>query len=620
MNDLITTAEAIRTNNAFAPIDRAIGDFLARFSGATDSIALAALFSAGALTSAALRTGATAFDLGRTENTYYPAETESGSGILVPSREVLLPVLLSADCTKCVSSHPAERPAPLILMEEKIAFHRYYHAEEIIAAGINIRLQPMPVPNWEPGHLSGLSSRFANEAKFSEADPQTLALAILSTSRFAILTGGPGTGKTTVVAALLAEELSRNPTLKVSLAAPTGKAQSRLRAAILDELPLLHIPPETAAAISAVPCSTLHKLLSNDLEQSLSCELLLIDEASMVSTALMAKLFRRLSANTRLILIGDPDQLPSVECGAVLTDLCTCAVANRPHFECQEHYSISTGQITAGNAESLPNAAPLTGNVAKLTKFHRFATAPNIGKIGAMIRETESLPSELAQEMMHLDEPDFSSYFLNETILNRKLDQILHQRRIKAFGIADLPFLARTGNPDSLHTAFLLLDSFQLLAPMRTGRFGIEKMDALMREKLEISGLYEPGSILLIRENDPVRDLWNGDIGLVVRTADGTKRVFFDDCGRSFSTMDLPPHESAFALTVHKSQGSGYDTVLLVLPETDSPLLTRELIYTGITRARKRVELFASESSLASALTRHTERSGHLRTMLKQMF
>lgn len=416
-------------------------------------------------------------------------------------------------------------------------------------------------------------------------------------SRFCVITGGPGTGKTRTMAlilALLAGQFSDRHA-RLALAAPTGKAAARMKEALAR---MLAEVPELAALLPQLPSEayTLHRLLGSipdspffrhNADHPLPVDVLLVDEASMIDLALMAKLFAALPPTARLILLGDKDQLSSVEAGNVLGDLC-------------------------GPSENRSGA--LAQHIVELRTNYRFRDESGIHRLSQRINAGDADGAAALAETNELSDLVFQPGPPASALPAALREPLLNGYRGYLEAPTPMEALAR-------------LNQFRILCALRRGPYGVENLNRVAERVLADAGLITPHSLhyagrpVLILANDYTQQLFNGDVGLILPDPEthGELRAFFLDSSnqlRRFLPARLPAHETTFAMTVHKSQGSEFRQVLLLLPNHDSPLLTRELIYTGVTRARDRVEVWSEKSTFNAAIARSTERTSGLRDAL----
>lgn len=418
-------------------------------------------------------------------------------------------------------------------------------------------------------------------------DKQEQAVQLAAAHPFFILTGGPGTGKTTTVLRILGHLLSLHPELRIALAAPTGKAALRLQESIAAGVAALEVNDAIATAL-LTQAHTLHRLLGYQRHQTtfkhhadnpLPYDLVIVDEASMMDLGLFAKLLRALKPNTRLLLVGDREQLPSVDAGAVFKALCS------------EH-------------SPLPRV--------ELTRNYRFAQDTGIGALAVAIRNGDADLTEL----LLADDQDASC--TQEPLPSASQMRDALWQRLGAY----LRTLANCPEPDQ---AFEKLDELRILCAHRRGPYGTETINEYVRDILatrmgqsRVQRWY-PGRPILITENDYAVELFNGDTGILLPW-NGKLHAFFrtgDGNYRRIPPARLPAHESAYAMTVHKSQGSEFTDVLLVLSDQASRLLTRELLYTGVTRARNTVSIWGPISSVRASVERPLQRTSGLAAWFK---
>ncbi|OMC01626.1 exodeoxyribonuclease V subunit alpha [Mycolicibacterium fortuitum] len=415
-------------------------------------------------------------------------------------------------------------------------------------------------------------------------EEQRAAAKVALSQGLTVLTGGPGTGKTTTVArllALLAEQaaLAGHPPLRIALAAPTGKAAARLQEAV--QLEVDRLDAVDRDRISGLQATTLHRLLGSRPDTSsrfrhhrgnrLPHDVIVVDETSMVSLTMMARLLEAVRPQTRLLLVGDPDQLASVEAGAVLADL----------------------------VDGLGSRG-----VAALQTSHRFGES--IGALAAAIRagDASGAVEVLAAGGEHVE---WVSSQADERLREVLVPHALALRQAAVLGDAG--------------TALDILDEHRLLCAHRRGPFGVTQWNRQVQRWLaEATG--EPtwaswyvGRPILVTANDYGLRLYNGDTGVTVASPDGLRAVV--GCSGTFATGRLTEVETMHAMTIHKSQGSQADEVTVLLPPEDSRLLTRELFYTAVTRAKTRVRVVGSEAEIRAAIARQAVRATGLRKRLK---
>jgi len=483
--------------------------------------------------------------------------------------------------------------APLVLDGDgRLYLHRSWDYERQVADGI-LRRSAVRVVDGET--LAASLKRYFPPGGGDDPDYQREAARLALTRGFTVVSGGPGTGKTATVARILAliVELAHDPP-RIALATPTGKAAMRLRRSIMQAAERLPIPEALRQALPT-EVTTIHRLLGvvpgkascrHNRENRLACDVLVVDEASMVDLPLMARLLEALPDSARVILLGDRDQLASVEAGAVLADICA-------------------GPTAPGGGE------PDRPAVVQLVKSYRFGRDSGIGNLGRLVNAGDGEAAlDLLTSGMHGDvtwRPLPSARVFAGAFLERV------QAGYGAYGRAAAP-------SDALEE----LDRFRVLTPHRHGARGAEELNRLCKEAL---GLHNRDGRLdsrlmpvMVTGNDYELGLFNGDTGVLMEDpASGRLAAWFDDPDtglRRLSPLRLPPHESAFVLTVHKSQGSEFDRVLLILPEHLSETLSRELLYTALTRARTHVEIWGAEEVFRRAVDRRTARGSGLRERL----
>jgi len=500
---------------------------------------------------------------------------------------------------------------------------------------------PLPLGGREGGAAGGIDeARLADGLKRlfpamdeNEVDMQKVAALVALRRNLCVISGGPGTGKTRTVAlalALLLEQAGETP-LRIVLAAPTGKAAARLQESVRQWRDKLECDARVRERFPA-EASTVHRLLGGapgtaavrfDADNPLPVDVLLLDEASMVDLAMMAKLFAALPEQARIILIGDRDQLASVESGAVLGDICGPRAAGvaatvrsqAEHSGGKEHGAAVQPPAPASRdltvtATTIKNGG-LADCIVQLDRNYRFAPGSGILELSRAVNRGDA---EGALRVLN-SAPGVSAATLPAaSVLKATLRTAVTEH------------FAATVSARDPRTALATLNRFRILTALRKGPFGAENLNRLVEEILGEAGLISTagpwyfGRPVLVTENDYSLRLFNGDVGIILPEATtGRPMAFFggaDGQGRGVSPARLPRHETVFAMTVHKSQGSEFERVLLVLPDRESPVLTRELVYTGITRASESVEVWMSEAVFRAAVARRLERASGLREAL----
>jgi exodeoxyribonuclease V alpha subunit len=580
--------------------------------------------------------------------------------------------LLNSPLVAGADGNPAN--APLVLDGHRLYLRRYWSHECQVATAIRERLsRTLVVPEqlaYELARLFPVGAHPVREAVTVQDPSRTgcapttssnvaadalgwprIACALAARGAFTVITGGPGTGKTTTVVRLLGllqtlqlREHARP--LRIRLAAPTGKAAARLNASIAAQLAQLDVDDAVRAAIPA-EVDTLHRLLGarpdtrrfrHDRANPLHLDVLVVDEASMIDLEMMSAVLAALPAAARLILLGDKDQLSSVEAGAVLGDLCRRADDG--------HYDVATADwLRATTGDDIrpfvrDDAQPLDQQLAMLRHSHRFSDASGIGRLARAvnrgdIRAVHALldaPSSDLAWASSVTRAQLASMAIEgnrEHFLERGhaaaphgyrhyLERLQHDRPARDAGVAAHDDWAR----DVLHA----FNHFQLLCALRHGPYGVEGLNLLVADTLHARGLLESsvgwyeGRPVMVTRNDYSLGLANGDVGICLRMPDenGHPRLsvaFLADSGSALHTRlrhVLPSRLgdviTVYAMTVHKSQGSEFEHTALVLPAETSQVLTRELLYTGITRARHWFSLVGDQTIVDGAIDRRTRR------------
>ena len=515
---------------------------------------------------------------------------------------------------------------PLILdKKNRLYLYRYWDYEQQLSTNICERINN-DIDKLDITILSnGLNRLFPENGPFNW---QKVATVMAAMKRFCIITGGPGTGKTFTMAKTLALllELSSGKRLRILLAAPTGKAAARIGESIKAAKKTLDCSGDILAAIPS-EAYTIHRMLKTipgspyfyyNAENQLPADIVVVDEASMMDLAVTAKLFEAIKGHARIILIGDRDQLASVETGFVLADIC-----DREHIDmfstafCQR-YKEMTRQDMDVSQLSLQNRPGLYDHITVLKKSFRFADfggigvcsrAVNQGKADEALFHIKNSPDQISWKK--LSGSDDISRFLPETVIKGYAQYL--------------------NTPDPLK-ALELFNQFKILCAVKFGPTGVNEINRLTEEILIENSLIERphsptfpwyrGRPVLITRNNYSLDLFNGDIGITLPAPELKSNdlyVYFAGVSgqvRRFHPHRLPEHETAYAMTVHKSQGSEFETVLLIFPNQDYPVLSRELVYTGMTRARKHISIWGTEKIIEGAVLRFIDRTSGLKDAL----
>ncbi len=523
---------------------------------------------------------------------------------MLPSTDSWRKTLLSTP----VVGRPGET-APLILDEHnRLYLYRFFRYEEEIARDLRARASSVAAVDFQAAR-DLLTQLFPDQ---SNSDQRTAA-AMALLKPLLVISGGPGTGKTHTVARILALvqalNLHRNQkSLRIGLAAPTGKAAARLEESI--RRAKQSIPADLARNIPE-QAQTLHRLLGyhpggDDFRYNennpLDLELLVLDEASMIDVVMMAALCRALPATTRLILLGDRNQLASVEAGSLFGDLCGHGepVWSAPLSQDLRQLT-GTGQVSEAVSES-----SMADSVVLLRTSYRFQDNSGIGSLAAAVN---SGSMDRVTGVMAADFADLTITRLTGSSRERWLqDQIIQGFRAMV-------------SADSVEDAFSAMENFRFLCAVRKGAAGVEGINSMAGQVLTRAGLIERntdwyrGKPIIIRRNQFEMQLFNGDTGILWQDGSDRLRAWFrrpDNSLYPVAPARLPDHDTAYAITIHKAQGSEFNQVLLLLPEEESRVLSRELVYTGITRARSKLTLCAEHKIMAAAIGRRTSRHSGL--------
>ncbi len=534
------------------------------------------------------------------------------------------PLVVNSDGEREGDAAPDDRP--LRLAGARLYLDRYWREERQVAAALSARAGHEAAGVDTDVLARGLDRLFAGPGP----DHQRLAGASAVLRRFSVVAGGPGTGKTTTVARVLAllleqAEAAGSPAPLVALAAPTGKAAARLEEAVHEEASRLDVSSGVRDRLVATRASTLHRLLGwrpgnrsrfrHDRGNRLPHEVVVVDEMSMVSLSLMAKLVEAVRSDARLVLVGDPEQLASVEAGAVLGDVVGPAAdglvmrppARRALAEASRH------QVAA---EEPPAGASIGDGIVVLRHVHRFG-----GGIAQLAEAVRRGDAGAALEVLGGDTGDVQ--WIPADVAETPTAAALRPVRDAAVDAGRrVTEAARAGEA---RAAIEALAGFRLLCAHRRGPHGVStwmaRVESWLAAEIEgfaAGGTWYVGRPLLVTENDYGLRLYNGDTGVVVAAGDDRVAAVFERRGEllELGPTRLAAVDTVYAMTVHKSQGSQFDTVAVLLPDPASPILTRELLYTAVTRARRRLILAGTPETVSAAIERPIARASGLRARL----
>lgn len=609
--------DALRRGGWLRAIDEALADALRQLRPDTDPCVLAA----AALASHAVAHGHSGLPLARIDDLLREIAPErvppplpslaEWRQLLAASPWVATPLAGAAAAAPAEDPHDPTRGFAFVLEADRLYLRRYHDYERRLASAL-CRLAGAADTAIDDAWLRQRLRALFPVSGDGAPDAQALAALAALRRRLLLLTGGPGTGKTTTVARLLALLVEQalqggGDQPRIALAAPTGKAATRLSEALRDNLARLVASGALDEALAArIPseAKTLHRLLGwqpgrtgfrHHAGHPLAADLVIVDEASMIDLPLMTKLVEAVPPGARLVLIGDRDQLPSVETGDVLAALCDAA-GQGDGFD--GAFAEWAGGLLGAPVAVCDGAAPLAGARVHLRRTYRQDGGLALAPLAARIRAGEA---EAA--IAGLQRGDFAS-----VAWRQGSDRALAEQALASA----LPYYRAVAAAPDPAEGLRRARGFRVLAALREGAAGARTLDAQLADALRPNGAGElfHGRLLIVTENSYRHGLFNGDMGLCWRESDGTLRVWFDtaDGLRPWLPAALPAHAGAFALTVHKSQGSEFDEVLLALPERDARVLGRELLYTGLTRARRAVTLWAREEVLRAAIARRTQR------------
>ena len=529
-----------------------------------------------------------------------------------------------------LSHHSVGEQKPLQLFNQRLYFSRLAGYEQTLAQ----RLLTMSERqlNIDDAVLAQLLTRYFPDDPSIDIDWQKVACAIAATKGFSVITGGPGTGKTTTVTKLLAilQSLYKAAPLSIKLVAPTGKAAARLTESILGAKNKLSEIPDDINSLIPQSAQTIHRLLGvkpftnkfrHDKSNPLHVDVLIIDEASMVDLSLMAKLIEALPDHARLILLGDKDQLASVDTGSVMSDLCQGLVLGQtPRYSkvrCEQLNTLCFNGTVKLNAQT-QSEFKLADCIAFLQHSYRFDAKSGIGQLALAVNTNNRGILNYVEQQS--SEGHFSDIILDYDFVSTPIEKLVNSAASHYANY--LTLIAQGASVAQVHAAFA---SYQLLAAVREGDYGVNSLNQRIERVLQQQGLISVnpnqrhyiGMPIMVSQNDYQLKLFNGDIGILMPDDSGQlKAVFIDEQGneRAFSPARLPAHDKVYVMTIHKSQGSEFSYTAMVLPplKQASIGINRQLVYTGITRAKQTFELVADKKVLQLAMGKSVSRASGL--------
>ncbi|MGN5239065.1 exodeoxyribonuclease V subunit alpha [Rhodococcus sp. SJ-3] len=515
--------------------------------------------------------------------------------------------------------HGSLRPLRLVDTDEGplLYLDRYFRQEQMIREVLAARSDGFPAAD-DDRLSAALDELFRDQSDRTKSSPapdrQRVAAALAATHHTTVIAGGPGTGKTHTIARILALlEMIEGPGLRIGLAAPTGKAAARLQESVREQESVLPLPPGLSAM-------TLHRLLGwqrgrtrfrYHADNHLPYDVIVVDETSMVSLTMMCRLLEAVRPDTRLVLVGDPDQLASVDAGAVLADLIARPVSGEvnPVFVRAAARDLEASGDPDEAAFKPLEHERLRGGIVRLSRGRRFGG--EIARLAVAVRDGDG---DKVMEILNSGAPE---------IAFQRPDDIELLRRDVVGSAQEVTAAALTGD---IHAVLERFETHRLLCAHRDGPYGVQRwarqamewISASTGRRLDPERWY-PGQPLLVTANDHEARVYNGDTGVVVRRGDGDLVAAFARGEQPFvlHPSQLSGVQTVYAMTIHRSQGSQYGTVSVILPDERSSLLTRELLYTAITRARSKVRVVGTEAAVRAGVERRVLRASGLRRTIR---
>ncbi len=525
---------------------------------------------------------------------------------------------------KLNKSSVIESPQPFVLHRNRVYFHRYFQYENLILDKIAALSKYGENCHADRKRkLKEMSDTLKSifDLNSSGNNLQFVAAVTAYLNNFAIITGGPGTGKTTTVANLVALLYMENPEMKVAVAAPTGKASARLND-VFKAFKKESLEIDILQKINSLEAKTIHRLLGgyhrfkHNADNPLDLDLLIVDECSMIDAALMAKLLSAVPDHARLILLGDRNQLSSVEAGSIFADLCVAGLHKGNVFS--ENFQQFLNDLSIPFRLELnisTDSNPLPDCITELNTSHRFKEGEGISRFSRLTISGKS------------DDFDYSDYI--KPVESGQTVKITDTSSLKIEENSEFKMLLKEIEnylkEADISKSFEKLNTFKILCATREGKFGMHSINRLIEQSLGIKSEkkeYYHKQPILITKNDSLLGIFNGDIGIVINKNEGMKSedgkksaeklsAYFNIKGelKEIPLMYITDYETAFAMTIHKSQGSEYDKVFVFLPSNpDHPLLSRELLYTAVTRSKSQCFVYGTEDVIRSCISKQIKR------------
>ncbi len=521
-----------------------------------------------------------------------------------------------------VTSDPENNIQPFVLFNDKFYLQRYFYYESKILNKIKI-LSSNDKKEDRQKALTGIKDFVLNifADNNNEKTPwQMIGSLGAVINNFMIITGGPGTGKTTTIAKFLAILYKLNPGLSIAITAPTGKAAARMNESLLNAGEKNeNIPEEIKNKLKKISTSTIHRLLGGNFQGThfrynennrLRHDVIIVDESSMIDAAMMSKLFEAVKDDGKLILLGDKNQLASVEAGSIFGDLCN--TPEKTNLFCQEDIDFFNKFITGKKISSdhiSENNNVLTGKVIELQHSYRFDENEDIGKFSSLVINGNTNPDLLIK-------PFKDCKAKNQCV---KLSGNYNDREFYDL----LKYYEEYAKEEDIEKAFEKLKKIMILCAVREGEYGYKAYNILVEKYLSSKGLIIPGNSfydkqpVMITSNDYSLGVFNGDNGIIRENKKtGQKRIYFQDENgiKDFPVVNINSFQTAYAMTIHKSQGSEYDNVVIIIPDDENhKILSRQLLYTAVTRARKNVLILGNDNVIIESVKRKINRISGIR-------